>query len=63
MERFELHMKGMKSVTTYQLDEFGDMKNFCLEMIDKGTSNLYEILYYKGDELKDTAEVLDYFGS
>lgn len=63
MERFELHMKGMNNVTTYQLDEFGDMKTFCIEMIDKGTDNLYEILYYKGDELLDTAEVLDYFGS
>ena len=63
MERYELHMKGMNSVTPYKLDEFGQMKLFCLEMIEKGTHNLYEILYYKDGELSDTAEILDYFGS
>jgi hypothetical protein len=61
MEKWELHMKGMNSVITYSPDKFNEMEEFCKEMIEKGTDNLYEIKYYPIKGKVETCDIDVYF--
>jgi len=63
MEKWELHMKGMNSVIPYTKETFNQLTEFCKEMIEQGTDNLYEIKYYPEKGEVETNEILDYFGS